>query len=377
MTFKILGPNDPALAALEESLSAHPEVDAQVEIIPWENYRSTLDACLSAAQATHQAVCVPGHIWLPQLAADGLLAPLDPLMARASQKNLATYDAAGIFESVAAECAFAMPGEKSAGYILPLFTDGHIVFYRSDLINLPAYVRPSEWHIHLQDVNLPAGVASLAMKAHASEILLDWLPYLWDIGGVVVDEQGAPAFQREEGIRALEYYTALRRFAPVDTHEYGNGEILSAINHGRAAVVVSWGGQAAAIFDSSQNPYAAHIKTAALGGAWNATWGVCLPANQSEERSLEMLEMLLQVMGPECDRRVTRIAGSPVRRNSYSSEEKEKYPWLASQEQLLQDCRILPVDPAFGARLGPLYAAVHRAFTGEQSAQQALSEAAK
>ncbi|MFZ5821774.1 MAG: ABC transporter substrate-binding protein [Chloroflexota bacterium] len=372
MTLKILGPNDPALAALEESLAAHPEVDAKVEIIAWENYRATLDECLAAPHATHQAVCVPGHIWLPQLAADGLVAPLDPMFEKLPLKITAAYNADGIFESVVAECKF-----QDRRYILPLFTDGHIVFYRSDLMSLPETVRPSEWHSHLQGQTLPKGMSPLALKAHASEILLDWLPYLWDFGGAVADEHGKPAFHSEAGIKALEYYTALKRFAPADTQEYGNGEILSALNEGKAAAAVSWGGQAAAIFDPTKNPHAAQMKTAALQGAWNATWGVCLPANQPEAESTAALNALLQVMGADCDQRVTRVAGSPVRKASYAAEEKSKYAWLASQERLLKDCRALPTDPAFSARLGGMYAAVHNAFTGKQPAAEALSEAAK
>jgi len=372
MTLKILGPNDPALAALEESLAAHPEVDAKVEIIAWENYRATLDECLAAP--TYQAVCVPGHIWLPQLAADGLLAPLDPLLNQLPPQTLAAYNADGIFESVAAECKF-----QDRRYILPLFTDGHIVFYRGDLMSLPETMRPSEWHLYLEKLTLPAGMSPLALKAHASEILLDWLPYLWDFGGAVVDEHGKPVINSEAGIKALEYYTALKRFAPADTQDYGNGEILSALNEGRVAAAVSWGGQAAAIFDptNASRPRAAQMKTAALKGAWNATWGVCIPANQPETESTAALNALLQVMGADCDQRVTRIAGSPVRKASYSAEEKSKYAWLASQERLLEECRTLPADPAFGARLGGMYAAVHNAFTGKQSAAEALSEAAK
>ncbi len=372
MTLKILGPNDPALAALQESIAAHPEVDAKIDIIDWENYRAALDECLAAPHANYQAVCIPGHIWLPQLAADGLIAPLDPLIHQQPPQTLAAYDSNDIFESVAAECKF-----QNNRYVLPLFTDGHIVFYRSDLISLPKSVRPSEWHLYLQGLNLPAGMSPLALKAHPSEILLDWLPYLWDFGGAVVDENGKPAFASQAAIKALEYYKSLRRFAPAETQEYGNGEILSALNEGKTAAAVSWGGQAAAIFDPTKNPHAAQMKTAAFQGAWNATWGVCLPANQTENELNTALNALLPMMGADCDQRVTRIAGSPVRKGSYSAGEKSKYAWLASQEKLLAECRTLPADPAFGARLGGMYAAVHRAFTDKQPTEEALTEAAR
>lgn len=374
---KILGPNDPALEALSESIKENPGLECELTIVAWENYRAKLDETLASSEPKFDAVCIPGHIWLPQLANDGLLKPFDGLLRNIPPSVLKNYDASDVFPSIREECQFTGADGVSKQFVMPLFTDGHIVFYRSDLVSLPEVIAPSQWHTYLQALTLPDGVHPFAMKAHNSEIFLDFLPYFWDFGAQLWDDKGNALFNSEAGAKALDYYASLRKYCPGNTDTFGNGEILDAINTGKVAIITSWGGQAAGIFDNKNNTNAASIKTAALQNAWNATWGVTIPAKAKDEKAAQTLAVLMQLMGKDGDAKVTRIAGSPVRISSYSEQEKQKYPWLHSQQALLENCRMLPVDPAFGAYLDGLYSGVYKTFTGKESATSALADAAK
>lgn len=374
---KILGPNDPALDALKESIEENPDLGCELTILPWEKYRGVLDETLAAPSPDYDAVCIPGHIWLPQLADDGLLKAFGELTDQLSITTIEEYDEHDIFPSIRAECRFTGRDGISRQYVLPLFTDGHIVFYRGDLVALPDVVAPSDWHKHLEKVTLPNGMKPFGMKAHNSEIFLDFLPYFWDFNGQLWNDQQKPLFNSPEGAQALEYYTSLRKFCPENVETFGNGEILNAINSGEVAIVTSWGGQAAAIFDTKNNPQTGNIKTAALKNAWNATWGVSIPNRCEDENAVKTLAALMKLMGKDGDAKVTRIAGSPVRRSSYSTTEKEKYPWLASQQAMLENCKMLPIDPTFGVYLGSLYGEVYKAFCSEKSAATALADAAR
>lgn len=368
MTVRILGPNDPALEALQRSIENHPEIDAVLTIVPWEDYRSALDQTLAVYE--YDAVFIPGHIWMPQLVEDGKIIALEDLRESCSKQVLGTYHQDDVFPSIQNECTYV--GKQ---YMLPLFTDGHILFYRSDLVKFPKQVMLSKMSDLLQNFDLPTGVRAFAQKAHSSEIFLDFLPYFWEFGAELIDAAGNPMFDSEAAVKALTYYRDLRKFCPENTADYGNGEIVTAITTGECASVISWGGQAAAIFQGSQAIQGAEIKTAAVQNAWNATWGVCLPANLPADRSVMVLESLLALMGPDCDGLVTEIAGSPVRMSSYSDEALAKYGWLSSQKDLLQNCKTLPTDPEFGKYLGALYAEVHNAFTWSKTPKQALQDA--
>lgn len=374
MPYRLLGPDDPALAALDEALRAHPEWEASLTIVPWAEYRDRLMQTLTAPAAPYEAVFVPGHVWVPELADAGLLAALDPILDRLPEL-VDRYQPDDILPALARESRF-----RGAQYMLPLFTDGHLVFFREEEA-APA-PDPAVPLIAPRDIPWLAGRGhrpperyGLALKAHPSEILLDWLPYLWSEGGDVLDEDGRPAFGGPAGVRALEAYCALREYCPPDTDQYGNAEIASLLQEGRVGMAASWGGQAAAIMLAPGAAGAAVYRVGTYPEPWNGTWGVALPANLAPEVQEGMLAVLLQAMGPETDRAVTRVAGSPVRQSSYSPAELAKYPWLAAQLEMVKRARTLPVHPRVGAFLGALYAAVHDAFTGKSRPREALAAA--
>lgn len=359
---------------MDAALQAHPEWSTTLTIVPWAEYRERLMETLTAQTAPYEAVYVPGHIWVPELAAAGHLAPFDPIMERLPEL-VSGYQPDEILPSVARECRYG-----DSQYMLPLFTDGHLVFYRSDELAIPAtdgvpLISPTAIAGLAAGAHRPAGRFGLALKADASEILLDWLPYLWAEGGDILEESGRPAFAGVAGFRALEAYCALRQYCPPDTHTYGNNEIAGAIKQGRVALAATWGGQAASIMLAPDTSHPEAYGVATYPQPWNATWGIALPANQARSVQEGVLSVLLQATGPDTDRAVTRLAGSPVRESSYSPSELERYPWLAAQYEMLKRARTLPIHPKVGAFLGALYVAVHDAFVGKATAQEALTRA--
>lgn len=375
MNYQILGPDDPALAVLQKQLMSHPEWNTELIIVPWAEYQGILDTAIQSQQSPYQAVCVPGHIWLPGMVVDGKLESFDHLLSEVKPQFIHEYNLADIIPSVYQECL--VNGKQ---YLLPLFSDGHIVFYRKDLIDLSksdhvTTINPREIPSLLEKLDLPFGQYPFALKAHASEILLDWLPYLWAFGGRMVDENNQPAFNSSVAIQSLEFYTDLKRFCSPDTHLYGNIEILNALKSGLVAMATSWGGQAAPILNED-NPFTSDFGTATFSHPWNATWGVSIPANQTQAAKAGILTVLYRAANPQQDREVTRLAGSPVRLSSYSPEEMGKFSWLKAQKEMLERRKLLPTHPGFAKYLGPLYANVYAAFTGEITAIEALNKAA-
>ncbi len=372
MTLNIIGPNDPALDVLAAALAARPELNAQLTIIPWPSYRDELMATLAADEAPNQAVFVPGHIWLPELAEAGYLAALDGLMADVSSSILNAYNPDDILPSIADECCY-----QGTQYQLPFFSDGHILFYREDLIPLDdsagvPVVATRDVAALAKTAHNPPQVYGLALKADASEIFTDFLPYLWEAGGRIFDENGRPDLDNPTNIAALELYCSLRDLCPPNTHAYGNGEIAGSLRRGEAALIANWGGQTAPIWLDEGNEWRERYGTAVFPTPWNATWGIAIPKNQPEDSRETAVSVLMQLLGPEQDKEITRVAGSPVRASSYAPAELQKYPWLAAQLEMLNRAKPLPANPALGRFLGDLYEAVHQAFTGQLTPVAAL-----
>ncbi len=367
----IIGPNDPALNVLAAALEERPELHAELRIIPWEQYRDTLMAGLLSEESPWQAAFVPGHIWLPELAENHLIAPMNPLMAAVPEDVRLAYDAEDIVPAVEKECQY-----QGQPYLLPLFTDGHILFYRKDVFDIAEdgavpVISTKAIASMAQKGHQPPHRYGLALKADASEIFTDWLPYLWDSGGRIFNNEGEPDLACAVNVEALEYYCSLRALCPPDAWRYGNAEIADALRRGEAALIATWGGQVAPLF--LENPSLAKIYGAAVFSVpWNATWGVGIPENQSQDAKMRAMTTLMQVMGPSIDEAVVVAAGSPVRARTYSSAALARYPWLAAQRLMLERAKLLPADPRLGLFLGDLYAFVHKAFIGEMSPKAAL-----
>jgi multiple sugar transport system substrate-binding protein len=347
----------------------------ELVIVPWAAYREKLMAVLDDAQASHQAVFVPGHIWLPELAEAGYLAPIDPLMHALSPETIAAYDPDDIVPQIASECQYA--GRQ---YQLPFFTDGHLLFYRPDVVDLDAnkgvpVVSVFDLPRYAHDAHRPPKHYGMALKADASEIFTDFLPYLWEARGVLFDAEGRPDFAHKVTVEALEFYASLRTLCPPDTDQYGNSEIAQSLRDAEAALVMNWGGQTAPLFLDPLLSVRETYRVAVPSVPWNATWGIALPANQPHDIQEHTLGLLMQILNTEQDRAITRLAGSPVRTSSYAPDQLRRYPWLEAQYIMLQRARLLPKTPRLGQYLDLLYDAVYRAFTEQTSAKEALEEA--
>lgn len=374
MTIRIIGPNDPALDVLQDSLASQPELDAELEIIPWPEYRDRLLATLGADTAPDQAVFVPGHIWLPEFAAGGMVAALDDLFDDVASAVKSNYNFDDIISGVVAESMYA-----NKQYLLPFFSDGHILYYRSDLVQLDTsagvpVVSTKDVAELARSAHNPPQVYGLALKADGSEIFTDFLPYLWEAGGAIFDEAGQPVIDSDINVDALELYCSLRDLCPPQTDSYGNGEIADALRKGEAALIATWGGQSGPIFVDENNPWREVYKAAAFPNPWNATWGVAIPSNQDRGTQVAAVELMLSLFNPATDAALIEAAGSPVRKSSYTEAALKQYSWLAAQREMLDSAILLPTKPELGLFLGDLYGAVHQAFTGKVTPREALKE---
>lgn len=375
MKIRIIGPDDPALAAARNQIRSHPEWNLELQVYPWAAYRDVLMETLNAELAPNQAVFVPGHVWIPELAAAGLLTSLNSLLRDLPEAAWKDYAWEDIIPAVQQESLF-----QDQLYMIPYFNDAHILFYRKDLIRLEGDGElPEISPLDLADlagaVHRPPEVYGVALKAHPSEILFDWLPFLMAAGGRIADAELRPAFFSDEGVQALTAYCRLREFAPPQTHTFGNEEIAAVLKSGQAALAATWGGQAAPIFLDESNPFREVYLPALYPYPCGGTWGTTIPANQPRDSQLQALEALLALNNPESDREVLLAAGSPVRRSSYTEHALESYSWLKAQREVYQRLAFLPVDPRASLFLGPLTEAIVNAFLGDKSPRDALREA--
>lgn len=374
-TIRILGVGDPAVYAYtDEQLDIlgtwrrHGGGEVLFDIVPWDRYLSTLGAQWDAPEPAYDIIMLPGHLWLPEFASAGRLAPLTGHYSR-----LTGSDREDFKPFVRDELVWA-----DEVYLMPSFTDGHLVFFQSDAEGAreidhsaaesaaPSLLTPSEM-AELARRNHGPNRYGIALKADPSEILLDWLPYLWDEGGDLMDESGRPAFAGAAGIAALERYCSLRSVAPEQIDSYGNEEIAAALRGNKVAMATSWGGQAGFIYSSDGSG----LSATTFDQPWNVVWSFGVLRQAPDTAAA--FELLHYLSSPEVDRMVGRYAGSPVRSSTYRRD--ATVPWYPAQEAMLDRCRRLQPHPEMNAVLGALTPELAAAFAGTRTAEDSLARA--
>lgn len=371
-TVRVLGVGDPAVYAYtDEKLNILGEWRAQgggevsFDIVPWDRYLSTLNLQFEASEPAYDIVMLPGHLWLPEFVAAGRLAPLTRHAAAAPS---AEWEDLKPF--VRDELSYG--GEL---YLMPSFTDGHVVFYRSDIAaGVPSGPLTTPQALgELARRNDGGGHRGIALKADPSEIFLDWLPYLWAFGGDLLSEEGEPAFATAAGAESLAFYRSLREVAPDDTGSYGNERIAEVLRDGTVAMATSWGGQAGFVY-AADGGFRDDITAATFEKPWNVVWSFGVLAAAPDPAAA--FEFLRYLSSPAVDKKVGRYAGSPVRSSTYDAD-RAAVPWYAVQEEMLDRCARLPRHPRMNAILPAVTEMLVAAFSGRVQPSEALSRAAE
>lgn len=350
---RILLVDDPAVEdvlepALENLAYATPLV------VTWAHYWEKLKRALLEGDA--DIVMIPGHVWVAELVDHGLIRPIEAA-------KLHPHYVADLVPNILVESTF-----EREMWIVPIFTDGHLLFDPCQLVvmttgNIVQLDQVIDAACHVKE---NTGVPRWIMKAHVSEILTDFYPYLLALGGRLFDEEMQEPLFREFP-EALEWYRKTKQFALRGCEHADNATVASAVSGGVASGL-SWGGQAATICRAG-----AAVRTLALSDSFNATWGLAISRNV---RDLEQAYAIInELLLSEVDQQVALHAGSPVRTSTYERL-SDQLPWLEAQRSMLDRAVMLPRLKRASTVFPLLSAAIWRAYVGEQGARQALDEAA-
>lgn len=362
---KVLAVADPAVKVYIDKkydLLSHfqlPDTTIQFEIIPWEDYFSTMLKAFSG-EVSYDVVMIAGHLWLRDFVEQGYLEPLE-------------YDFEDILPVIAREMTY-----KGQTYLSPSFCDGHMIVYRKSILQkvlgtLPEEVIDTETFLQIVKSLSEAGYHTpLALKAHVSEILLDALPYLRGKGeDIYTLENGEEKCHIIEKAEMLKQYVSLKRYAPEATNQYGNDEIKEAIAKKKVAITTTWSGQMGPVFCECVEPE--DLGFATFKTAWNVTWSFAITKSSGKKEQAKKL--LAYLRSPEVDQVAGCYSGAPIRKSSYLAG-LSQWPWYGVQLRMIEECAkpFISVSQA-GVKNDVLYDAIYRAFTDQVSVEDAISEA--
>ena len=318
-------------------------------------------------------------VWSGEYAQNGYTLPLDDFMAR-DEADLALDDIMPV--------AWTLGEYQGQHWAYPLAGYANVLNYRKDVLAEAGLEPPKtqeELLEYAKQLNDPDndfyGIALLGAKGPA--VAQDYMAWVQQHGGTILDESGAPALNTPENVKILKFFGELFNYAPPGATDYWWDQRETAFRSGNVAMMEGWSIARAGYEnpDISSVVGKVDITTAPVAEGMEPKygfggWGIGINADsKNAEAAWEFIKWL---SSPEIQKAWIRNDGAPIRRSTLEDPElNAEYPWfpvlLTSFENGDGDYR--PRIPQYSIIQDALGTAVNGYLVGELGAQEALDQA--
>lgn len=357
---KVLAVADPAVVFLKEEKDIFARFEAQTgikltfDIKPWTEYYPAL--LNSFKEYEYDIVMVAGHLWLKDFVNNNYLAPI----ANSFSKE---YDYEDILLSIRKECML-----DDNIYLVPLFCDGHMFVYRKSRVQQKFNEKITINEILDAITGYKGEGNAFTQKAHASEIFLDFLPYLRNRGQKTFDENGMMVFNNENGVKALEDYISMKEYCRDNVENNGNDEVMKDLQSGNCAMGITWGGQLGQVMNDDCKDKE-DMAFSYLDTSWNVSWSFAL--NRLSNKEKLAIEFFEYITSKEMDIKVGDFSGNPIRKSTYENDRGE-HPWYSALIKMLESAEPLENLANTGDLIGIATKEIYEAYLGNISPKAAI-----
>lgn len=362
---RILAVNDPAVGAYTNKenqflkvMGEKLNIAIKMDVINFADYYNELMDAFK--NNNYDIVMVAGHLWLASFVKKGYLSSFEV-------ENDEIFDYQDVLEKIREEMLY-----ENKQYLLPSFCDGHMVLYHKPEVFFDKSEPVTIKNItNVLETYASKPMPTFVLKAHPSEVFLDFLPYLRGFGVEPFNEKGEPLFNCSEGIRAFKRYKYLMDFASKKVLSFGNEEVKEEIQKNRCFLGLTWGGQLAAVMDENcDTPSSWNFNY--LEKPWNVTWSFGINS-KSLNKKLALLVMK-ELTSKKIDIQVGRICGNPTRISSFAIDEN-KYRWYKPVKKMIEASIPLAKFPQLPDAIGIVTEELCHGLTGTKKPEQAFADA--
>ncbi len=207
----------------------HPGTHIQVEVIPWDSYLQKLTTDISSGDQPDIAIFPT--MWVSDLAADGLLEPLDPLATPAFKSTFIP--------------AFLVPASVNGRLLgLPAAASARAMLVNTDLLDKAGVPAPKTWdELRTAAKAISALPNTYGFGLPGKEVEVDTYFYyaLWGFGGEIL-EDGKSGLGSPEAIRAATFYMSLindKATEPSPT-AHSREDVFKLFKEGRIGIVFAY-----------------------------------------------------------------------------------------------------------------------------------------
>jgi len=318
-------------------------------------------------------------VWSGEYAANGYTLPLDEFMER-DKEELMLDDIMPV--------AWTLGEWEGQHWAYPLAGYANVLNYRKDVLE-EAGIEPPQTQQELLEASQQLtdaendfyGIALLGAKGPA--VAQDYMAWVQQHDGTILDENGNPALNTAENVEILEFFGELFEYAPPGATDYWWDQRETAFRSGNVAMMEGWSIARAGYEDPDISSVVGKVDVTlapvsegmepkyGFGG-----WGIGINADTDNPEAA--WEFIKWITSPEVQKEWIRNDGAPIRRSTLEDPELvEEYPWfpvlLESFENGDGDYR--PRIPEYSIIQDALGTAVNSYLVGEMSAQEALDQA--
>lgn len=363
-----------------------------IEVLNYALMHEKLVPQLTAGQGSgsYDAIVVDNY-WVGEFVNAGWLMPLDNYLASSEAINMDNYLPSMV----------EMVGELNGQvYMLPFYNYAMALIYRTDIMEDPE-IRAAYQEEFGKELALPASIPEYVELAkfmtrdtdgdgqvdfygnsmqglRPDPTVMEFLNYLYAMGGSIYNEDGSVAINNEIGVEALTLYAdAMANAAPPGAPAYGFDEAYAVMAQGDAFSYISYNWMVPQLNDPEKSEVVDKVAVVRVPGGAGLLggWGWAIPTSSpNPDAAWAFFEW---VESFEIAKERALLGGAPTRHDVFSDAEVlEKYPHYAEVEQIVGEAIMFPILSRAPQVVEVLGIAISSVTSGETTVEAALETAA-
>ncbi|MCX6090262.1 MAG: sugar ABC transporter substrate-binding protein [Candidatus Atribacteria bacterium] len=246
-----VGPNAAAAQAIKPIFEVkNPDIEVNITEIPWTDIYQIQLLDFMSKKGNFDLV-MQSTSFFGEYVLDGFLEPLEEYFNDVSLIDKTAFNLDDFNPNVLK----AVGSYEGKLYALPYMYFPQIMVYRSDLLKTIGWKVPATFDEYsnivkkFSEIKGIYGTSIIGIKGGAGGNVYAWGPYLFGFGGYYIDQQGKPAFNSPEAVKALEYYAGLYKYSPSEAINMGTDQVTSAFGAGNVGIILMDADNAMSLLD--------------------------------------------------------------------------------------------------------------------------------
>ncbi len=270
----------------------------------------------------------------------------------------------------------------------PWFTNSSVLFYRQDVIDELGVEVPTTYEGWMALADQAVGIGGIEygadfQAAQSEALVTNWVEYIWNNGGDILDESGEPVIDTPQNVEATEIMKKfVDEYAPEGVTTYTETESEQVFKEGKCLFIRDWSGfWTSGQGEDSQVTGKIGATTLPIGPQGSephsCLGGLDLVVNNAisdtqKEAAIEFIEFMVS---PDTQKEMTLISSQPpVVKSVYEDAEiLEEIPFYADFYGIIEGGKSRPKSPQYAKVSDAIQRNVHQALTGQVTVEEALS----